>query len=453
MREGIKEMPDLEFKLGGHEKFLELCALYPTGSLSEPELQALREHLETCHGCRTQLAEYRQLNRAVMPTLTKHGEQEHALLARWEQEEAKEAKDRLLEALDTSAGTDADNELGPVIVEAMPHARDAGVFSRLPAPVPVVAFLGVVVIALTGGASYFAGFHRGNERAAETELRVGPNQGSRLSDVLAEQKGLDSKVRERDSKIESLSTKVTEQSGEIRRLAELLGRTSGDAEQSRSALSEAQTQGARSAADRAVLEAQLRDAQSAMVALRGQLDRTLEERASALLQTTSLQRRIDDLSATLGDKESQIQEQQTLLSSDRDIRELMGARNLFIADVFDIDRDGKTKKPFGRVFYTKNKSLVFYAFDLGKQRGVRNEEDVAFQAWGLNDADKRHPLNLGVFYMDNELNRRWALKFDNPAVLEKINAVFVTVEPSGGSAKPSGKQLLYAYLEAQPNHP
>jgi hypothetical protein len=131
----------------------------------------------------------------------------------------------------------------------------------------------------------------------------------------------------------------------------------------------------------------------------------------------------------------------------------MGARSLFIADVFDVGRDGKTKTPFGRVFYTKNKSLVFYAFDLDKQRDVQNKTNVAFQAWGLNDSDKHHPLNLGIFYVDSQANRRWALKFDNPAVLEKINAVFVTVEPSGGSTKPSGKQLLYAYLEAQPNHP
>jgi hypothetical protein len=29
----------------------------------------------------------------------------------------------------------------------------------------------------------------------------------------------------------------------------------------------------------------------------------------------------------------------------------------------------------------------------------------------------------------------------------------VTVEPNGGSPHPSGKQLLFAYLRINPNHP
>jgi hypothetical protein len=32
-----------------------------------------------------------------------------------------------------------------------------------------------------------------------------------------------------------------------------------------------------------------------------------------------------------------------------------------------------------------------------------------------------------------------SLKFDNPKVMEQIDAVFVTVEPKGGSDKSSGK--------------
>jgi hypothetical protein len=34
-----------------------------------------------------------------------------------------------------------------------------------------------------------------------------------------------------------------------------------------------------------------------------------------------------------------------------------------------------------------------------------------------------------------------------------IDAVFVTVEPNGGSQHPRGKQLLFAYLRTSPNHP
>ena len=56
---------------------------------------------------------------------------------------------------------------------------------------------------------------------------------------------------------------------------------------------------------------------------------------------------------------------------DRDVRELMGARDLYVAEVYDVERTGKTNTPYGRVFYTKEKSLVFYAYDLDQQRGVK----------------------------------------------------------------------------------
>ena len=46
--------------------------------------------------------------------------------------------------------------------------------------------------------------------------------------------------------------------------------------------------------------------------------------------------------------------QDELLSHDRDIRELMGARDLYIAEVYDIAGSGATQKPYGRVFYTNS---------------------------------------------------------------------------------------------------
>jgi hypothetical protein len=60
---------------------------------------------------------------------------------------------------------------------------------------------------------------------------------------------------------------------------------------------------------------------------------------------------------------------------------------------------------------------------------------------------------LGVFYEDNDTKKRWILKCDDPKTLAQIDAVFVTVEPNGGSHKPSSKLLLFAYLKVNPNHP
>ncbi|HKF24929.1 MAG TPA: anti-sigma factor, partial [Candidatus Acidoferrum sp.] len=61
--------------------------------------------------------------------------------------------------------------------------------------------------------------------------------------------------------------------------------------------------------------------------------------------------------------------------------------------------------------------------------------------------------NLGIFYEDNAAKKRWVLKANDPRALDDIDAVFVTIEPNGGSPSPSGKQLLFAYLRAKPNHP
>ena len=154
--------------------------------------------------------------------------------------------------------------------------------------------------------------------------------------------------------------------------------------------------------------------------------------------------------ASLKDSEDTVQRAEKFLVSDRDIRDLMGARDLYIADVFDIDREGKTQKPFGRVFYTAGKSLIFYAFDLDRQPGVHN---ATFQAWGRRGPGDKRPLNMGILYLDNAANKRWALRFDDPKVLNEIDAMFVTVEPKGGGQKPSGRQLMFASLRTPPNHP
>ena len=160
--------------------------------------------------------------------------------------------------------------------------------------------------------------------------------------------------------------------------------------------------------------------------------------------------KVDDLTRLLQDREASLNQQDELLAHDRDIREVMGARNLYIAEVYDTDEKGATRKPYGRVFYTKEKSLIFYAYDLDQQQAKHAQ---TFQAWGRRGPDFKQALNLGIFYEDNASKKRWVLKLDDPKTLAQIDAVFVTVEPHGGSDKPSGKPLLFAYLRVNPNHP
>ena len=206
--------------------------------------------------------------------------------------------------------------------------------------------------------------------------------------------------------------------------------------------------------ERDKLAAQVRDAEKAYQLLQAEFTSLRAEHDRALLHTASLESKIEELSADGREQERRLKDDEQYLTSDRDIRELMGARKLYIADVFDVDSGSRTRKPFGRVFYTQNKSLIFYAFDLDRQPGVKNAS--AFQVWGQRDAQlnaKSHPMNLGILYMDSESNRRWVLRWDDPKQLAEIDAVFVTVEPQGGSQKPTGKPFLYALLRKEANHP
>jgi hypothetical protein len=58
-----------------------------------------------------------------------------------------------------------------------------------------------------------------------------------------------------------------------------------------------------------------------------------------------------------------------------------------------------------------------------------------------------------MLYEDSLSKKRWILKFSDKKTLDQIDAVFVTLEPQGGSDRPTGKPLLFAYLKAAANHP
>jgi hypothetical protein len=206
-----------------------------------------------------------------------------------------------------------------------------------------------------------------------------------------------------------------------------------------------------SAQDRSTLAQKLDNTEASLQKTKTHLDSLERERAQDQSRADSLEAQINDLHAQLRDREQTLSKQQDLLAHDRDVRDLMGSRDLHIEDIYNVAGDGVTQKPYGRVFYTKGKSLVFYAYDLDQQAGVRNPR--AFQAWGRRGPDRRQAANLGIFYEDDTAKKRWVVKFDDAKTLEQIDAVFVTIEPKGGSNRPSGNPLLFTYLKIEPNHP
>jgi len=200
----------------------------------------------------------------------------------------------------------------------------------------------------------------------------------------------------------------------------------------------------------------MKAAQAQMQEMQKKLDAQEEQRSEMLARANSLEAKVSDLTGRLREREGAVEQESTtianqreLLEHDRDIRDLMGARDLYIAEVYDVAQTGKTNKPYGRVFCTKGKSLVFYAYDLDQQKGFKNAS--TFQAWGRRGPDSEQAVSLGIFTW-TMTPRSGGAEIYRPKTLEEIDAVFVTVEPNGGSQHPSGKRLLFASLRVNPNH-
>src|SRR6266850_239007 len=257
-------------------------------------------------------------------------------------------------------------------------------------------------------------------------------------------RALAAELHKRDRVIEDITNSRNRELLEVARLKE-------EDKNLQDAITKAGERESHLASEREAVTERLKLAQASLTKTEDDLAGLRQQREGDLIRATDLETRMAGLSQRLKDREDTIEEQQRLLAADRDIRELMGARDLYLAEVYDVGRNGDTQKPFGRIFFTKNKSLIFYAYDLDQQPGVKDTS--AFQAWGQRGPDRKRTLNLGIFYQDNAANKRWVLKVDDPKTLQQIDAVFVTVEPQGGSREPSGHRLLVASLRLEPNHP
>ena len=131
------------------------------------------------------------------------------------------------------------------------------------------------------------------------------------------------------------------------------------------------------AQQRSELAQKLDAAMSGSQALQQKLDSLAQQSAQDAARAKTLDAKVNDLNRLLHDREVALDQKDELLAHDRDIRELMGARDLYIAEVHDVARDGQTQIPYGRVFYTKGKSLIFYAYDLDQQTALKRANDIS----------------------------------------------------------------------------
>lgn len=439
-----------------HEEFLELCAVSVSGELTGEEREKLAEHLAKCPSCSKALEQFKLSAKASIPAaasqISAEGATEYAV-------DLEKAESAFFARFDEEGGftsapsgnRSTERPLGMNIRE--PKAPSALEWGQLWMPFAAIILLGLAL----GVTSYKVGIKKGAESApVEQDDRVVAKLEERMSDAAHEREQFRGEIASRDKSIADLRKQIQELSVAASQ-------------------KESRTNNRERAADQPAIET----ATAKLVALQRELDSEEQERAGQSARAAELEAKVEELSkqlqesqiavvqqrkeldereGTIDKQEQQLDERQTtigrqqeLLAHDRDVREVMGARNLYVVDVYDVLGTGETNKPYGRLFYTKGQKILFYAYDLDQAPGVKRAS--TFQAWGQRGPDKQHAVNLGIFYEDGVAKKRWVLKSNDAKTLAEINAVFVTVEPDANSQNPRGKELLFAFLRVEPNHP
>ena len=434
-----------------HDEFLELCALSTSGELTEEEQTKLDEHLLVCATCRETIKQYESLVAHEIPAIAAKEAAETAEHidpgTGWLQQRAEASFfNRLAEEESREKKTgvsEPENESSKSTQQSVLFA--AGSTWR---NVWTMYAAGILLALALGVSLYQVGIRRGVDTVKAT-LPPPVQQDltlleAQVSDAAHDREIALTQVAQRDRQIADLRKQLEKQSAEMAQTKIAQNQLASEVQNSNAGKDDL-------AKRQAELEAKLAAAQGNVQTSQQKLDGLLKQSSEEQARAAQLAVTVGELTKELNDRNQALQQKDELLAKDRDIRELMGARDLHVAEVYDVARTGETQKPYGRVFFTEGKSLIFYAYDLDQEPQVKNAS--IFQAWGRRGPDWGHALSLGIFYQDNASKKRWVVKLDDPKTLTQIDAVFVTVEPHGGSHKPSGKPLLFAYLKSEPNHP
>lgn len=422
-----------------HERYRELVALAAGGHLSGPEYAEFESHIAVCSDCRQEYSEFREILFDQFPIVDL-------------------VDDVLVKSipLPASAGAYEERFVARGRAEGIPLQTGPTIGQRLRklwhavvVPRPAYAYgLVLIIFALAGLLGY-----RLHESQMEESAGVKANQGlqAQVDRLQAQNSSLAQRLSEASRTSGAASAELSDTKTKYAALAaryDAIGKELKLASARADALS---TEAKSEVEKQEGLSKKLKETEASLASMTEQLQTLRDSNANEVANANERLGQIKDLETQLLRTKQSLDRESRLLAAGRDIHDLMGARSLHITDVFDIDSKGKTERAFGRVFYTEGKFLMFYAFDLNRPRNASH--DRAYQVWGYREAAESPVQSLGLLYFDDQKQNRWALKFSDPAVLSEIDSVFVTIEPPGGSEKPTGKKRLYAYLGSPPNHP
>src|ERR1700722_804109 len=341
-------------RLDEHQKFRELAALAQRGALTDSERLALDRHLAVCLACQEAHAEFALISAEGMPLLASA----YSLGDASEDWDEQPGRNRLLariKAADEFGSSGAKAQVLPMRRPffSTPFFSTKGlVAARWPTAVAAIVLVTVGI----------GGYHLGG-RVRPVQEPALPAFAALAPDFASGKKTADDVIA-LNAQLSRVGLQVSAGQQEISRLREALRGAENHAAALSNAKLERDAELRQGSEQGDKLASQLHEAEQSYQLVQAELTSLRAEHERALVHTTSLETKVDELSASSHDQERRLRDDEQYLSSDRDIRELMGARRLYIADVFDVDSGSRTRKPFGRVFYSENKSLIFYAFDL-----------------------------------------------------------------------------------------
>lgn len=433
-----------------HEQFEEICAAAAVGQASAAELGELERHASVCVTCREEYSKCLDL-----------AARQFAAMERIPELSADET-----EACFNSEGFarrffERAEQEG---INFSRHATEEGrgilpaslAFWRRPRPawwIPVLAPAAAAILLIVTSGLYL------QERATQTTKQAGlrvqdksPAPAASSNDFNQRLSDLNNANVKLESQVQQLATELRDADRQLQDADSHLSKLNGDLD------STAQDRG-RVTIERDALAARLQDLQQQLAASEAQVSATNQQLAAlrseanmSSAELASADLKIHDLTDQLEEQSVTAEKERQLLSMGHDVTDLMGARNLHIVDVVDTDPRGKNRPAFGRVFFTEGKSLVFYAFDLDEAKVEK--AGYQYRIWAKQERQDSHVQSLGMFYSDDKTERRWVFKCNDPKVLNEIDSVFVTLEPSNADpVHPKGSELMYAYLRGQPNHP
>jgi hypothetical protein len=431
-----------------HKTFQELSALAATGQITREEREQLDRHTAECAECRAFLSDLTLLKARVAPVVAASCAQSF--------EPPAGIRERFLQR---AAAAGLNLEAGPVMAvppaadpvpipwprEAKPRARGFGsMVLRFALPAAVCLFCG------------FFGYYVAQQRLTEVPPPNVTAHAIRIPWQIPEPPLVRTPSLESGAmadKIAQLEQARQDSQHRIDALSADLQRAQSDAARLSRELSAASDQASAGGRFEQQFKSEAQKVQNAEDRIRQlNADLATERDRRRRLEIAALQPQTSNAQA-----DARISELEGELTRERDTRadkseftQLVAARNLHIVDVYDTASNGQRQRPFGRVFYVEGKSLVFYAYDLNNQQKAAAQ--VAFHVWGEKAAVKSTTYNLGILRGDGAGQSRWVLTFDDPKVLNNINAVYVTAEAVSGDREPRGRKILYAFL-GSPNHP